>query len=426
MRVLREHVDFRRLWAGQLVSTVGDRMVIVVLALYVTERTGDPANVGIVLAAYTAPLVLLLLFGGVWADRLPRRPIVVSTDLIRFALHGTLAVLIIGGTPSVALIAVIEAAFGAAEAFFRPAITGLLPQTVPEEDIQSALAINSGSFSAAELLGPAIGTALFVGVGAGWAYALDAATFLVSAAFLMRVHARPRGAEPTRGSLLTDLRRGYREVRSRAWVWVTISVFSVGLVIALAPWVTLGPTVARDEYGALSFYGVLAALFGAGNVVGAILGLRWRPRRPMVAGFLVCVGWPVFNVLFGLGAPRSLVIAAALAAGVGLGFFIVIWETSLAQRIPPEALSRVSSYDWMGSLALVPLGYLAAGLIARSVDPATVTLVGGIGLFGLLALGLAPRETRELRRLEPEELPASPVGALERERPALAGRSPMS
>ncbi len=232
MRVLREEVDFRRLWLGQLISTVGDRMVIVVLALYVTERTGDPANVGIVLAAYTAPLVLLLLFGGVWADRLPRRRIVVTTDLVRFALHGTLAVLIIEGSPAVWLIAAIEALFGAAEAFFRPAITGLLPQTVPEKDIQAALAINSGSFSAAELLGPAIGTALFVGVGAGWAYALDAATFLVSAAFLVRVRARRRGAEPTRGTLLSDLRGGFREVRSRAWVWVTISVFSFGLVIA--------------------------------------------------------------------------------------------------------------------------------------------------------------------------------------------------
>ncbi len=165
------------------------------------------------------------------------------------------------------------------------------------------------------------------------------------------------------------------------------------------------PSVARDEYGALSFYGVLSVAWGAGNVLGAVIGLRWRPRRPMRTGFLMCAGWPVFNVLFGLGAPRAVVLASAVAAGVGLAFFIVIWETSLAQRIPPEALSRVSSYDWMGSLALVPIGYLGAGLIARSVDPATVTLVGGIGLFGLLALGLVPRETRELRRLEPETEP---------------------
>ena len=106
----------------------------------------------------------------------------------------------------------------------------------------------------------------------------------------------------------------------------------------------------------------------------------------------------------------------------------MIWDTSLAQRIPPEALSRVSSYDWMGSLALIPIGYLAAGLIARSVDPATVTLVGGLGVFVLLGIGLAPRETRELRRLEPEPAPGEPAAQLhgrrlERDRPARAGRS---
>jgi hypothetical protein len=129
----------------------------------------------------------------------------------------------------------------------------------------------------------------------------------------------------------------------------------------------------------------------------------------MRSGFLLCMGWPAFSVLFGLGAPRPVVLVAAVAAGIGLGVFIIIWESSLAQRIPPESLSRVSSYDWMGSLALVPIGYLGAGLIARSVEPATVTLVGGIVLFGLLALGLVPRETRELRRLETNGPPVLPA-----------------
>lgn len=402
MRVLREHVDFRRLWLGQTISTIGDRMVIVVLALYVTERTGDPAQVGFVLAAWITPLVLLLLFGGVWADRLPRRQIMIASDLVRFALHGALAVLILTGAPAIVLIAIIEALFGAAEAFFRPAAVGLLPQTVPEDDIQAATALNTGSFSAAELLGPAIGTALFVGAGAGWAYALDALTFLVSAGFLVGVRARQRGAVPARASLATDLRRGFREVRSRAWVWVTVSIFSLGLMIGLAPWITLGPTVARDEYGAASFFGVLSALWGAGNVAGALIGLRWRPRLPMRTGLLACLGWPAFVVLFGLGAPRGLVIAGAVAGGLGISIFAIVWETSLAQRIPPEALSRVSSYDWMGSLALIPIGYLGAGLIANLVSPSTVLVVGGIGVLGLIAVGLLPRETRELRRLEAE------------------------
>jgi predicted MFS family arabinose efflux permease len=402
MGVLRQHADFRRLWLGQVTSAIGDRMVVVVLALYVTERTGDPAKVGVVLAAYTAPLVILLLLGGVWADRLPRQRIMIATDLIRFALHAVLAALIITGAPSILLIALLEAAFGAAEAFFRPAYTGLVPQTVPEDAIQAATAITSGAYSAAELLGPAIGTVLFVLVGSGWAYALDASTFLVSAVLLVRVRARVRGAPVVSSSLLSDLRRGFREVRSRSWVWVTVSIFSLGLMIGLAPWITLGPTVARDEYGAASFFGVLSALWGAGNVVGALIGLRWRPLRPMRSGLLACLGWPAFMILFGLGAPRPLVIAGAVAAGLGIAVFAIVWETSLAQRIPPQALSRVSSYDWMGSLALIPIGYLGAGLVAQSVDPSTVVLVGGIALVALIAIGLTPRQTRTMRRLEPE------------------------
>lgn len=409
MRVLRDHIDFRRLWLGQTISTIGDRMVIVVLALYVTERTGNPAQVGVVLAAYTAPLVILLLIGGVWADRLPRQRIMIATDLIRFALHAVLAVLILSGAPSIALIALFEAVFGAAEAFFRPAAAGLVPQTVPEEHIQTAAALNSGSFSAAELLGPAIGTALFVGVGAGWAFALDASTFVVSAALLLFVRARERGAPAPPASLATDLRRGFREVRSRAWVWVTVSIFSLGLMIGLAPWITLGPTIARQHYGAASFFGVLSALWGAGNVIGAGIGLRWRPRRPMRTGLLACLGWPAFMVLFGLGASRPIVMLGAVSAGLGIAVFAIVWETSLAQRIPPQALSRVSSYDWMGSLALIPVGYLGAGLLARSVSPSTVVLVGGIALLGLIAIGLAPRQTRNMRRLEPEPDVATPV-----------------
>ena len=192
MRILREHPNFRRLWLGQVISAIGDRMVVVVLALYVTERTGDPAKVGIVLAAYTAPLVILLLLGGVWADRLPRQRIMIATDLVRFALHALLAALILAGAPGILLIAVIEAAFGAAEAFFRPAYTGLVPQTVPEHGIQAATAITSGALSAAELIGPAIGTLLFVVAGAGWAYALDA-----SDVHRQRGAARPRAREGT-------------------------------------------------------------------------------------------------------------------------------------------------------------------------------------------------------------------------------------
>ena len=190
VRVLRER-EFRLLWLGQSASTIGDRLVFVALALYVTE-IGTPTDVGLVLAAHAIPFVACLMLGGVWADRLPRHRVMMATDLIRAAMHALLAALIFTGAVEVWHIVVIEAVFGAAEAFFRPAFTGLVPQTVPEPMLQEANAATSVVQTVAEFAGPALATALVLGVGAGWAFALDAATFIVSAAFLARM--RPAGA----------------------------------------------------------------------------------------------------------------------------------------------------------------------------------------------------------------------------------------
>ena len=199
------------------------------------------------LAAHALPLVGFLLIGGVWADRLPRHKVMVATDLIRFSLHALLAVLIFTGAVEIWQIVVIEALFGTAEAFFRPAYTGLVPQTVPEELIQPAKAAFGTVETVAEFVGPALATALVLGVGPGFAFAIDAATFLVSAAFLVRLRPRARGAPAVRTTMLTELREGWAEVRSRTWVWVIIVAFSLALLTSFGPWMTLGPTVSEER-----------------------------------------------------------------------------------------------------------------------------------------------------------------------------------
>ena len=398
-RVLR-HRDFRWLWLAQAVSTVGDRMVVVALALFVFDLTGSATDLGLVLAAQSLPFVALLLVGGVWADRLPRHRVIVATDLVRFALHALVAGLILAHAITVWHLVVIEAVFGSAEAFFRPAYTGLVPQTVPEDEVQEANALSAASFNAAELLGPALATALVVGVGAGYAFALDAATFLLSAGLMLLVRPRPRGAPERRQTMLRELAEGYHQVRSRAWVWVTIAVFSLSLMLGLAPYFVLGPAIAGEEYGSTAVYGILTAFFGGGTVIGALVGIRWRPERPMRAAFVACAGWPACIGLFALGADLWLVLPATVAGGFGIALFDVWWGTALAQRIPPHALSRVSAYDWMGSLGLLPLGYLLAGPAAAALGAGTVMLAGAAITFALLCVGLVPRETRQLRRLE--------------------------
>jgi MFS family permease len=402
-RLLR-HRDFRWLFLSQAISTTGDRIVLVALALLVTERTGSTRDLGIVIAAQATALVTFLLIGGVWADRLPRHRIMVGTDLIRGALHALLALLIFTDELTIGQLVAIEALFGAAEAFFRPAYSGLVPQTVPEELIQEANAANGLTQTLAQFAGPALATGLVLTLGTGAAFAVDAGTFFVSASLLALVRPRPRGVPAPRASLLAELREGFGEVRARTWVWVTIVVFAVHLVVGFAPYVVLGPTVAADVYGSASQWGWVATSVGLGMAAGALIALRWRPRRPLVVGIFgtMVFGWVLFA--FALGAPFGLVVALAICGGIGLALFTVWWETALAQRIPPGALSRVSSYDWMGSYALLPLGYVLIGVLAEQLGATSVMAVCGVLAATILFFALLPRETRGLTQLaEPED-----------------------
>jgi MFS family permease len=400
LRVLR-HQNFRYLFLGQAASAIGDQVVIVALALFITRRTGSATDLGVVLAAQALPMVVLMLFGGVWADRLPRHRIMIACDAVRAALHALLAVLIFTGAVEIWQLVVIEALFGAARAFFQPAYTGLIPQTVPEGLIQDAQALTESVANVSIMVGPALSAALVLGVGAGEAFMLDALTFVVSALLLLRVKPRARGTEVVASeSVLHALRGGWREVRSRSWVWATIVVFSGAILVLYAPWYALAPLIARDSYNGAGLFGVLESVAGAGAVVGALIGIRWRPERPLRTGLLLAFAWPVEGAVFAAGAPLALVVAFSFATGFGFSLLMIWWETALAQHIPPHALSRVSSYDWAGSLALMPLGFALAGPLASAFGAQTVLGVGSAVAFVLLALALVPRSTRELGSAE--------------------------
>lgn len=401
MDLLRNR-HFRGLWLGQSLSAVGDRIALIALTLYVTRETGSPTSVGLVLAASIVPLLLLLVLGGVWGDRLSRVRIMVAADLVRFAAHALLAVLVFADAATVPWIVAIRVVAGVAMAFFQPAYSALLPATVEEHEIQRARAWTSGSTTVADFLGPALATALVFGAGAGIAFAIDALTFLVSALLLARVRPRQRAAPlpRRRRSFLRDVAAGYREVRKRPWVRVTILVFGVGLHVGLAPWYVLGPTVAEDSYGSASVYGIAVTFVGAGSMLGAVVAARWRPARPLKVGLIAMLPFSFAACGLALGAPAAAVFALAAATGLGWTLFQVFWETALAERIPPEALARVSSYDMLGSFGLLPLGFLGAGPIAHALGSASAVLFGGAILFGVLMLvGLLPRGTRELTQL---------------------------
>lgn len=384
-------------------SAVGDQMIIIVIALFVVDQTGSARDLGIVLAAQTAPLVLLILIGGVWADRLPRQRIMIASDLARFVVQATVAALVFAGDVPIWLLATLAACFGAAEAFFRPAYTGLIPQTVPEELIQQAQALTQTSYNVAGFIGPALATLLALGAGFGWAYLFDAVTFLVSAALLVPVSARPRGEASTtaRRSMRAELAEGFLQVRSRAWVWVTLLTALVVVFAGVAPFFAVGAVVARDEYGSSGVFGWLEVAAGVGTIAGALFGLRWRPERPLAVGIMLVSIWPVPVGMFALGMPLGIVLPAMALNGAGLTLFLVLWETALAERIPPDALSRVSSYDWMVSLALLPVGYLLAGILADRFDASKVLLIGCAVAALAGPAALLSRDLRSLRKIAP-------------------------
>jgi len=396
MTVLR-HTDFRNLFVGQSLSTLGDRIVFVALALYVTE-IGSPTDVGLVLAAHAVPLVGLILLGGVVADRMPRARVMIASDLARCALHAALAALIFTGAVEIWHIVVIEALFGCAEAFFRPAQTGLLPQTVPEAEIQDARAASGTMETIAEFAGPSLATALVLGLGAGWAFAIDAATFLVSVAFLARVRARSRGEAVVRMRMAAEVRAGWVAVRERAWLWSILLCFAAAVLLAFAPWFTLGPTVAEQHYGSTGVFGLLVAAMGAGTIVGALTGFGWRPLHPLRMGMLLVLPWPASACLVAIGAPLGACVTAFALAGFGLALFGVWWDTALAERVPPHLLSRVSAYDWLVSLSLLPVGYALAGPLGEALGESTVLGAGAALATLALAAGLLVRETRDLRK----------------------------
>jgi MFS family permease len=386
------HRAFRLLWAGQSVSAIGDRLAIVALVLLVAQTTHAAADVGLVVGLQGLALVVGLPLGGVIADRLPRHRLMLAADLMRFVLQGTLAALIFAGSLRLWEIVAIVVAYGLAQAAFQPSYSGLIPQTVDEADIQQATALTQGSRYAAIVLGPALAALVATRLNIGVAFAIDALTFLCSAALLCAVRPRRRGPETSSEGVVADLLAGLRAVRQRRWVWMTIAAFSIIVMVAAAPYTVLGPFIVTHAYGSAAVFALITAAIGAGTLCGAVLAMRWRPRRRLRTGLLAATSSPALLISLALGSPLALVTLIAVIAGAGLALFAVWWEATLAEAIPPHLLSRVAALDWMGSLALLPFAYLATGALAPILGSReTLLLAAFLGLAALAAAATAMR-----------------------------------
>jgi MFS family permease len=386
--------EFRLLFLGHGVSVFGDRMVAVALAFAVLEAGGSVSAVGLVLAASWLPTVASVLVGGVVADRISRRTVMVASDAVRVASQGAMAALLITGAAEVWMLAALAGVTGAATGFFNPAATGLLPAVVPSEGLQPANALRSTAASVSEILGPLAAGLLVAAAGAGWAIAADAVTFAVSGACLAALRLGP-AVEREAAAFLSDLRDGWNAVRSRRWVWTCIVYFAVSNLMWGA-WSALGPVVAVRDLGGAGPWGTILGAVGAGALLGSLVATRVRPSRPLVFVALM-------DALFGLplaflaaGASVPILAAGAVLSGAGLMLGMSVWETTLQREIPAESLSRVASYDWFGSYAVYPLGLAIWGPLAAIIGVHTALwLASGIFFAAVLAVLAVP----EIRRL---------------------------
>jgi MFS family permease len=389
--------NFRLLLACDVISAIGTAVATVALPFAVLRIGGSASDVGYVAAAYLVPLIGFLLLGGVVADRLPRHQVMVAANALQALGQAASAALLLTGHALAWELAALAALRGVGAGFYFPASEGLLPHTVSADQRAPANALDRIGRNSGQIGGAALGGLLVGLAGPGWGLAADAVSFAVAGALRagMRFPALP---QTPRTGLVHELREGWRDFISRRWLWVIVVQFAFVVAILAGTQSVLGPLVADAHLGGARSWGLILAAQGAGAVLGGFVMIRFRPRRMLLVASLAVPADCVF--LLALAVPLSVpvIAAAAFLTGVGVEVFGVNWATAMQQEIPPAMLSRLSSYDALGSFALAPVGTVVAGPLASSFGTGPVLLAGAVLVAALTGAVLLVPEVRQLQR----------------------------
>ena len=394
--------EFRLFFTGQMVSLLGDAVTPFALAWAVLDLTGSARDLGFVLAAKAAPLVVFLLVGGVFADRLPRRGVMLTADVARMAVQAATAALLLSHTARIWELIVLQAFAGIGTAFFNPASTGLTPTIVSARRLQEANALRGISMGLTQFAGPALAGLLIVAVGPGYALAIDAASFGVSAFYLARLHLPLHVGLPPQ-SFARDLLDGWREFTARTWVWLCVVSFSLGNMMDSA-WLVLAAAWIKNGHGGAGAWTAILVVSAIGALAAGATALRLKPRRPLLLAVIAVVPNASPIIVLALKLPWEALVVTALVTGFGNMLFNTLWETTLQQHVPPASLSRVSAYDWFGSLLGDPLGLALAGVLAAGIGMSrTLWIAAAVDLLASAAMLAAP-SVRHLQRLDEPQL----------------------
>nr|WP_206184994.1 MFS transporter [Thermoactinospora rubra] len=385
--------QFALLLTARTISMLGSSFTPVALAFGILDLPGATGTtLSVVLTAESLPTVLFMLVGGVIADRMPRQRVLMASEITNaVAFAGMAAMLLTGWTPLPAL-ALAAAVSGTAIALVWPALTGIIPEVVPADRLQAGNALLGLGVNSARIAGSVLGGGAVVVLGGGWALAVSAAMFAAAAGCVARLKLKPAGRVAA-GSVLKDLQEGWREFSSRQWLWVVVAQFSILVMAMQAAHGVLGPLVAKSELGGAAAWSAVLAGEAVGTITGVLLAMRLRPSRPIFLGTLLMVPTALPYLLLGLSAPLWSVVAGSFLLGVCFDVFAVLWQTTMQREVPPESLSRVSSYDALGSLMFGPIGLMLAGPVAGVTGPkpaliGCAAIVTGVSLLALLAPGV--------------------------------------
>ena len=400
--VLR-HRDFRWFWASDAVDLLGTSMAPVALAFAVLHVDGSARALSQVLAIHIGAHAVFVLVGGLVADRFPRTLVLQGSNVLSFLAQGAVGALVVTNQATVTSIMALVAIGGAASAFGMPATEGIVPQLVTRAQLQQANAVMAFARRGAMVLGPAAAGVLVATAGPGWAILADAATFLLATLALTRVRLPPSRRATGAGdaaSFAGQLREGWTHVRSRTWLWVIIAAFGVVNAIQAGAWGVLGPVIAETTPGlGADGWGIVVSAQAVGAIGMTLLLLRLPLSRPLRHGMVGVSVMAIPLCLLGFRPETLLLATAALLGGGGIEVFGTGWRTALMEQVPPDALSRVASFDMLGSFIAIPVGTLLFGWLATRADLEAVLIISAIAYATAALATLLVPSVRQLPRL---------------------------
>jgi MFS family permease len=369
--------NFRLVFSSTTISALGDGVTTIALAFAVLDITASPTALGLVIAAKQASAAAITVAAGVWADRLPRHLVLVAAALVQGGAQAAAGALILSGHATIWMLIVLALVFGLADGFVIPTSQGLIPLVVSAVRLQQANALLGLSRSVLGVLGPALGGVLVAAGSPGGALLVDAASFGAAAVLMLRVQIPKRDDSVEPEPFLAELREGWNEFRRQTWIWTTIVFFGIGNCASTSVFV-LGPVIAKEHYSGATTWAIVISSFSVGTIVGGLFAIRVRPERPLLVSCVAAV--PIALQPFGWAfqVPLAVLVAIGVFAGIGIAIHLALWFTTFQRNVPEAALSRVSSYDALGSFVLMPLGAAVAGPIAAVIGVEETLLVTGV------------------------------------------------